>query len=287
MKKIRINNTALLSVVKAAAAFVNNEDPSRKEVLLQAFHDALPVEVPELVDVPIELVAVFPVYHVHSNSSNVPALGWLPAAVQEPITATSSLQAAVLRGEIEAGSVAATDSFPVWSWEQPDPGITLDIVLDDYYNPMFEYAKNYLLNLAYAGIPQRHRKHRTHTLSPITSPDWPVPVKVQGDLIAKIPTLDYINGWLLCGPPGTSKTSYISAAVIDALTHQAYNRHIGQEYPELFVVNTPRWIHDTQDWETRNFEDGNIQPPYPDAGVLAQLKHPILWLEELDDFVPT
>ncbi len=124
---------------------------------------------------------------------------WRPAAVQEPIAATSSLQAAVLRGEIEAGSV--TDSFPVWSWEQPDRGINLDIVLDDFYNPMFEYAKNYLLNLDYAGIPERHRKHRTHTLNPITSPDWPVPVKVQADLIAKIPTLDDINGWLLCAPP--------------------------------------------------------------------------------------
>ena len=137
-------------------------------------------------------------------------------------------------------------------------------------------------------IPERHRQHRLNSLQPVTRADWPIPPAQQRELISRIPRLLDIHGWLMCGPPGLGKTTYAAAAVIDAMTAGA----LQPGATKVFVVNVPDWLPKMQEYDCRDFANENyLQPPEPsirsitgdaDCGV-----KPILWLEELDDFVPT
>lgn len=132
-------------------------------------------------------------------------------------------------------------------------------------------------------LPASHRHHRSQTMLPHTPS--PVPVEMQKALIAQLPyDPRELRGWVLLGPPGTSKTAYASAAVLDMLT-LSYLWHL--EFC-LYRVKVPQWLAITQAYDNRNYRDDNVRKPdMTPERIERESKSPILWLEEIDRFNTT
>ena len=135
-----------------------------------------------------------------------------------------------------------------------------------------------------ARLPRSHRKHRSLDLKPYAAS--PIAALTQAGLIAKLPfTTHKLHGWVITGPPGTSKTTYATAALIDMWTDA---RHSGYDL-FMYRVEVPEWLAETAAWDTRDFEEEWL-PPEPEisAGDIERKGgFPVLWLEELDKFKPT
>ena len=146
---------------------------------------------------------------------------------------------------------------------------------------------------ALAIIPKSHAHHRIGTLRPIAG--LPVSEKHQEDLISRIPATSRLRSWLVCGPPGASKTTYLAAVAAEEI----YRRGALGSYLQAFRVKVPDWLDQMLLWKTRNFADTSVKRPYPDVDRILSgppeldrgSEHfqedeaympPLIWLEELD-----
>ena len=133
-------------------------------------------------------------------------------------------------------------------------------------------------------LPRSHRNHRTLDLKPYANS--PIATATQAGLIAELPYQSHgLRGWVITGPPGTSKTTYAAAALVDMWTEAKHRDH----ELLLYRVEVPEWLAETAAWDTRDFEE-NWLPPEPEisAGDIERKGgFPVLWLEELDKFKPT
>jgi hypothetical protein len=126
-------------------------------------------------------------------------------------------------------------------------------------------------------------------------------VAAQSKLIEEIPNLRGLQGWLLCGPPGTSKTTYLSVAVRDYMTTLAAARgsrwYSTESLLNIWRINVPDWLARIQKWDTRDFSDKKMKEPEDSIdNILARtdyrepwmsppdyMRGPlVIWLEELD-----
>lgn len=165
-------------------------------------------------------------------------------------------------------------------------------------------------------IPPSHRKHRCHELKPINL--CKLSSSAQAEAIKNIPH-DPVRSWLLVGPAGTSKTTYVSAAIIDHMTQRLWATSINKysyfdPFGDIGTLNienaaslnvwrikVPDWIAEQQAWDYRNYEDTRaIEPAYSLRNIQKRIRKetteyhyyseydippnfsPILWLEELD-----
>ncbi|MCU1294143.1 MAG: hypothetical protein JWP08_2993 [Bryobacterales bacterium] len=155
-----------------------------------------------------------------------------------------------------------------------------------------QFDRSFIKNL----IPSLHCNHRLYNLQPFAGN--PIAHEKQAKVIQKIPTdLTELRGLLICGPGGTSKTTLVSASLVDTLTLRQYRfRKEHDENPPVhhccWRIKVPRYLAEMAAWDTREFDDDTVQPPVVTPDVIARecaeagLK-PILWVEELDKFNPT
>jgi len=155
-------------------------------------------------------------------------------------------------------------------------------ILEDS-NPLTWCAKSGLQDFL-EHLPRSHHHHRSLQLQPHKAS--PILEATQAGLIAKLPyDPHYLRGWVITGPPGTSKTTYAATALVDMWTMA---KHKGYDLL-LYRVEVPDWLAETHAWDTRDF-DGEWMPPKPEINT-GDIKRaggsPVLWLEELDKFKPT
>lgn len=138
----------------------------------------------------------------------------------------------------------------------------------------------------------RSRKHAAHRLANLKPTDRsPLPKPVQEDYIAKLGGIrgqiihQEARGWVLLGPTGCSKSTYVSAVLTDVET---YRRAYGARSVGITRLRVGDWLNDTQAWNTREFGAEDARPTTVEeiaewSGCFA----PILWLEEIDRFTVT
>ena len=179
----------------------------------------------------------------------------------------------------------------------------LELVLDEepwVHTACFLRSTNPIIELIGAKLAPRFSAITLRELKP-----WhrsPLPIYIQEMLIEKIPRepRETLQGWLLVGPPGTSKTTFTIAAVRDWLTLRWMEdlrcRNLssgeGSDSLHLHVIQVPDWLDEFQGWEHRDFDDRNIRKPlFTPQTITALAKEsgvrPILVLEEIDKFSPT
>ena len=170
-------------------------------------------------------------------------------------------------------------------------------------------------------MPSRFTNHRTQTLTPYSRS--PLSTTAQTKPIGMLPKLvsrlDVNNqrGWLLVGPAGCSKTTYISAVLTDVHTsrwcdaHDAFPRkerrlsyveRMQTPVPEpkrllteqicMWRIKVPDWLVEMHAYDTRNFNGPEVPEPSLTAEKMrswcsAADTPPILWSEELDKFTAT
>ena len=136
----------------------------------------------------------------------------------EPEFENNALVAAYIRNELplvcdcEAGYVSTQVSYE---------GLTVTILMDDKVrHPLCEAREGFDPAWIEGSVPPKHAEQRLYSLA-----SWgksPLPETTQLLAIGRIPSLaDGLHGWLMVGDPGTSKTTYAAAAIIDWLTFRA------------------------------------------------------------------
>lgn len=169
-----------------------------------------------------------------------------------------------------------------------------------------------------AWIPSRFAGHRTpdltpHPRSPLSTTSQMVPIGRLPGLVASL-SGDRLRSWLLVGPTGCSKSTYISAVLNDLYTIRWCwaNNAAGEHYqgsnlnrmlgrPEdrsfdskicIWRVKVPDWLVEMSLHDTRDFGG----PPVADPSITVEKIRdqsdaadvaPVLWLEEVDKFNPT
>ena len=196
----------------------------------------------------------------------------------------------------------AVDGWSAENYEwADDPGIKISFLADSNFESRVPWGHGLnpdTLKDLLALIPPKHRHHRVIDFRPYDKS--PVPISVQEALIRKLPGPfdSHLRGWVMTGPPGTSKTAYASAVIIDLLT---YNWSVLAEHARtrLHRVRVPQWLGEMQAWETRSFaEEGEGTSPKEPSVTPSMIESAacdlvpgyhqgILWLEELDKFTPT
>jgi len=197
---------------------------------------------------------------------------------------------AQIRGERSVGP------FDFWGegkiverFTNSDLDIDIDYVLDDQASGILKgsgyctwRAESSLHNIL-DRLPRSHSHHRSLNMKPHAAS--PISEATQAGLIAKLPFIaPDLRGWVMTGPPGTSKTTYAAAALVDMYTYVKCRDH------ELWLyrVEVPDWLAETAAWDNRDFDEDRPQQPKISAGdIKRQGGHPVLWLEELDKFNPT
>jgi hypothetical protein len=196
--------------------------------------------------------------------------------------------AGMIRGELPTGCGGYCVDGYIRVWLE-QPGIHL-IVDDQIRHSLCYQVAHFDHERLVDTVPKPHENHRLHSLRP-----WersPIPVRVQADIIMDVPSCsENLNGWLMVGAAGTSKTTYAAAAVVDMLTFR-----IAQN-PSTTPLNywrlkVPKWTRDMEAFEQRPFGDRSIPEPSTTPHMIEVMTRksglaPILWLEELDKFNPT
>ena len=178
-----------------------------------------------------------------------------------------------------------------------------------FYDDSAEWASDWRSSRAGPGVieeavPARHSQHRLWSLTPCDRSL--LTADAQQKMIAAIPRDEcQTRGWLMVGPPGTSKTTYAAAAVIDWLTWRMLSgnyirgRNHGHSVSETLLrlcywrIKVPQWLRTQEAWETHDFADKAAEEPKDSIWRMIQAmdssphQQPILWLEELDKFSPT
>jgi hypothetical protein len=167
-------------------------------------------------------------------------------------------------------------------------------------------------------MPDRFKHHRTLALKPY--PQSPLseeaqirPINILSGIVQNLAKATQ-KSWLLVGPAGCSKTTYIAAVLNDLNTlrwtwahpktpHTSLNylERLSCEEPKkrtltdqicIWRVKVPDWLEEMHRYDTRDF-DG---PPCPEPAVTVESIRtqckaagftPVIWLEELDKFRPT
>lgn len=171
-------------------------------------------------------------------------------------------------------------------------------------------------------MPPRFSGHCTLQLEP--HPKSPLSEKLQAKAIGLLPPLvDRMSegkqrSWLLVGPAGSSKTTYISAVLTDF--HTLLWTHEHENTPETFRqlsyierlqtvppmppkrtledricmwrIKVPDWLVEVHDYDTRDFGGPPCSVPSVTVESIrtrckASEIPPVLWLEEVDKFSPT
>jgi len=158
-----------------------------------------------------------------------------------------------------------------------------------------------------------HDSHRVHSLAPYARS--PLSKDVQQSYIDLLPELvENINrgeqrSWVILGPPGTGKTSYVTALFMDLHTGRAVNdefRYAQQRNPSLLEykrnrnkrrsfglwrVRVASWLADVWAYETRPFDSEIVEPETTVEKIKAEFAlsgvAPMVWLEEIDRFKET
>ena len=164
-------------------------------------------------------------------------------------------------------------------------------------------------------VPASHQQHRMGTLAPF--PPSALQVPNQQQMIATLQGLDFsaLRGLLIVGPPGTGKTTMLSALLTDIVTERIhYHRFIKtpkrrkyRPYGEVdnshivptsaddllcFRLKVPTWLVAYSQWLNRDFSDSHVEAECLTPETLLKKvegsdHRPLLWLEELDKFNPT
>ncbi len=152
-----------------------------------------------------------------------------------------------------------------------------------------------------------HGDHTVGSLKPY--PQSPVAVERQEKLLAEMPDLTtrLVLGsqrvWVLLGPAGASKSTYVSAVLKDVCTFRTSQEskwpYVTPKYrlrsdPKnshgVWRVRVPQWLEEVTRYNSRDFEDTEkIPPPRITPGSIqghARISEmlPVLWLEEIDRF---
>lgn len=140
-------------------------------------------------------------------------------------------------------------------------------------------------------IPPSHIHHRSGSLR--STDRSPIPRTHQQEWIQRLPaSASDLRGWLIVGPAGSSKTTYVAAALVDMLTTRLVGYGLQKADLNYYRLKVPQWLSSMEAWETRDFGDKAVAPPKLTPSVIEDETDrtgvpPILWLEELDKFNPT
>jgi hypothetical protein len=143
-------------------------------------------------------------------------------------------------------------------------------------------------------VPKRFQKHRAHALTPRKLN--PIPAETQAQQIASIPSSEEgLNGWLMLGEGGTSKTTYAAAAFTDMLTLRCHKlldqpRKSWRNETRMcaWAITVPEWLSETEKYKYRNYKsEERIDAPKVTAEAICKEAketglRPILWIEEID-----
>jgi hypothetical protein len=148
-------------------------------------------------------------------------------------------------------------------------------------------------------VPSRFAHHRLHSLEVWES--LKLSAKEQMEWISQIPeSASDLNGWLLLGPPGTGKTTFVTAAIHDWLTLRAIERpdllesHFNRREPynpqqlNYWFTVTDKWLNDVEEWKSRDYgAEDQPEPPSVTPEAIATMTEetgvrPILFLDEVD-----
>jgi hypothetical protein len=210
------------------------------------------------------------------------------------------VEAGIIRGEIpypcncNAGHVRV-----VHKYRDLEVMVELD---DEIRHPLCNMVSRFDREWLSGAVPEKYAHHRVHSLSP-----WafsPIPEAAQLKPLGQIPSVrSDLRGWLMTGPPGSSKTTYAAAAITDWLTFRIA-RYLddpllwdGSGVPlltrlNLWRVKTSAWTRDMEAWETKDFGNLELKEPTVTAHAIEEATRgfrfsPLLWLEEPDKFKPT
>jgi hypothetical protein len=207
--------------------------------------------------------------------------------------------AAIIRGELEQ-ECACHQGYVYRRFQHIEYPLTLRVLQHDEIVHTICHARSlHNPNLIEEHVPRlftnRHKDHRLLTLAPFAE-NTDIPGDKQQRLIDGIQSdlIDY-SGWLLTGPGGTSKTTYVAAALVDTLTFRAYAmRNMRKEAPHMccWRIKVPAWLADTERWLSRDYADKRVKEPEITEQSIREACTatgylPILWLEELDKVSPT
>jgi len=163
------------------------------------------------------------------------------------------------------------------------------LILDDRIrHPTCEKRSNFNFDCFVGLIPPLHDLHRVHSLAPYARS--PLSLQAQEAPLSKIPSRANggFRGWLISGPAGSSKTTYVAAALFDMITFRATTSFRSLN---CWRVKVPRWLRDMEAYETRDFGTTVKEPDITPDAIEHESKRsrlwPIVWLEELDKFNPT
>jgi hypothetical protein len=216
-------------------------------------------------------------------------------------------QAGIIRGELPF-DCGCDGGYVLLKW-CPIPEMEIDILLDDKIrHPRCHLRGEFDSSWIPEAIPAKHQHHRLHSLVPYDRS--PLSRTEQAKPISEIPaTADVVRSWLMVGAPGTSKTTYATAAVIDWLTWRAmyqkqdwekcgpYTEYIKRPESDLRDLNfwrikVPRWVRAQEAWEQRDFGDTSTTEPTDSIESIEIATRdtglePIVVIEEMDKFQPT
>jgi hypothetical protein len=211
--------------------------------------------------------------------------------------------AGMIRGELPVDCDHGCDEGHVIVDVENAPDV--DLVLDDEIRHSVCAARSNWNGACIDGaVPPKFAAHRAHSLAVYSKS--PINPEVQHFSMGKIPSMvKGLNGWLMVGRAGTSKTTYAAAAITDMLTFRAafngpnpsglwwkYTRELDVSQLNYWRLKVPKWIHDTESFKNRDFGDQSVPEPEltPHAIETATSRTglpPIVWMEELDRIGPT
>ncbi len=240
---------------------------------------------------------------VYDSQGHVSGIGhgWVgvPGAAKR-VPRSRSTNAGIIRGELELSLPhgedfrgVAEDGTIYWVVRNEVHGMEATINTGEVH-PLLAARSKYQADYLSTLISPRYVGLSLHSITPW--PASPVPIEVQQDVIDHIKDMssDGIDGWLLLGPPGTSKTALVSAWLKDEITLRLADATRTMARYELSVWKTKfrPWLEEMYAWMYRDHVDGTTREPLLTPRKIRESStksgfRPVLWIEEIDKVAPT
>jgi hypothetical protein len=217
---------------------------------------------------------------------------------------SDAMLAGMIRGEIPIDCIHGCDHGHLRLGFSNIEGVDL-VLNDEVRHPVCVARSNWNSACLDGAVPPKFAAHRAHSLAAYGKS--PINLEVQRQTIGMIPSMvRNLNGWLMVGRAGTSKTTYAAAAITDMLTFRAAfdarpydsfgyfssEAEVDTSQLNYWRLKVPKWIQDTESFKNRDFGDQSVPEPEltPHAVETATSRTglpPIVWMEELDKVGPT